>query len=120
MGILLEIDPEKHKDFVIGEGRSEVLHARMLMASLLCCKKFRENIEVEGYRVNPCDDCVANKMAKCKQHDLTWHVDDAKASHVGSKVNGKFHKWAEKKFGSDELGHVTVTRGKRHDCLGMI
>ena len=106
--ILLEIDPEKHKDFAIGEGRNKVPHARMLksshgmlMASILCYNKFRENIEAEGYKVNPHDICVAKKITKGKQHALTWHVDDAKTSHVDSKVNDKFCKWAKKKHDSD-------------------
>ena len=36
------------------------------------------------------------------------------------KVNDEFHKWAEKKHGSYELGHVSVTRGKTYDYLGAI
>ena len=36
------------------------------------------------------------------------------------KANDKFYEWAEKTYGSEELGHVKVHRGKRHDYLGMI
>ena len=32
----------------------------------------------------------------------------------------KIYKWVERKHGSDELCHVTVTRGKKHDYLDMI
>ena len=53
--MLLEIDPEKRKDFVIGEGQNEVLHVyiltalcSMIMARILCCNKFRKDIESEG------------------------------------------------------------------------
>ena len=60
------------------------------------------------------------KTTKVKQHALARHVDDTKASHVGSKANDKFCKWVENKCGSNELGHVTVTRGKTHDHLGTI
>ena len=118
--MLLEIDPEKHKDFMIGEDRNKVSHAYilkefhgMLMASVLRCNKFRKGIEAEGYKVKPCDTCVANKTMKGKQLALTWHVDNAKELHADSKVNEKFHKWSEKKHSSDELGRVTATRGKR-------
>ena len=69
--MFLEIDPEKHKDFVIGEGRNKVLHVNMmkalcgmLMVSIFCCNKFRKDIEAEVYKVNPCDVCVANKIKK--------------------------------------------------------
>ena len=47
-------------------------------------------------------------------------MDDIKSSHVDPKVNDKFAEWCEKKCGSPELGHVKVTRGKRHDYLGMM
>ena len=51
---------------------------------------------------------------------MTWHVEDEKASHFDNEVNDNFCEWAEKKHGSAELGHVPETRGKAHDCLGMI
>ena len=125
--ILLEIDEEKYKDFIIYRGKEKLLYVKMLkalygmlMASILYYKKFRRDIEAIGYKVNPYDICVANKMINGKQHTLTWHVDDVKASHVDPEVNSRFAKWAEDTYGSDELGHVKVTRGKKHDYLGMI
>jgi len=47
-------------------------------------------------------------------------VDDVKATHVDKKVNDVFYKWCESKYGSEETGHVTVTRGKKHNYLAMI
>ena len=47
-------------------------------------------------------------------------MDEEKTSLVSSKVNDEFFKWAEKKYGSDGLGNVSVTRGKTHDYLGTI
>jgi hypothetical protein len=49
-----------------------------------------------------------------------WHVDNLKSSHVDSRVNDNFAQWCEKTYGSDDLGHVKVVRGKIHDYLGMI
>ena len=78
MGMLLEIDQEKHKDFVISEGRNKVSCAHVLkafhgvlMASVLCHNKFRKDIEEEGYKVNPHGVCVVNKTTKGKRHALT-------------------------------------------------
>ena len=51
---------------------------------------------------------------------MTWYIDDVKASHVDSNATDKFYKWTEEKYGIDDLGHVPVTRVKRHDYLGMI
>ena len=60
--MLLDIDPEKYKDFVIGEGRDKVFHVHILKAlhsvfveSVFHCNKLRKCIEVEGYQVNPHD-----------------------------------------------------------------
>jgi hypothetical protein len=59
-------------------------------------------------------------MVEGKQHTVTWHVDDLKASHENPKVNDEFAEWCEKTYGSDELGHVKVVRGKVHDYVAMI
>ena len=39
------------------------------------------------------------------------------SSHVDKRVNDKFHKWLERKYG--EHGKVKTTRGKIHEFLGM-
>ena len=59
-------------------------------------------------------------MINSKQHTLTQHVDDVKASHVDSKVNSRFAKQAEDTYGSDKLGYVKVIRGKKYNYLGII
>ena len=84
----------------------------MLMASILDHKKIRKDIEVEGYQVNLCDVCVVSRETSSKQHAFACHACKVKASHEDGNVNEKLYKWDEKKYGSDELGHATVTRGK--------
>ena len=37
---------------------------------------------------------------------------------AGRKANDKLYERSDKKYGSDELGHVAATCGKRHDYLG--
>ena len=59
-------------------------------------------------------------MIDGKQQTVTWHVDDLKSSHVNSEVNDKFAAWCKETYGSDDLGHVKVVRGKIHDYLAMI
>ena len=49
---------------------------------------------------------------------MSWHVDDLKFSHKSPKVNDEFVKWIRKKYGT--IGKVKVTRGKRHQYLGMM
>jgi hypothetical protein len=91
----------------------------MLVLSILYYKKFRADIEGIGFIVNPYDPCVANRDVKNKQHTVTWHVDDLKSSHIDPTVNDTFYEWLEATYGSEELGHVTTTRGKYHDYLAM-
>jgi hypothetical protein len=55
-----------------------------------------------------------------KQQTITWHVDDVKSSHVNPKVKDEFAEWCKATYGSDNLGHVKVVRGKIHDYLAMI
>ena len=95
--MLLEIDPENRKDFVIGEGRDKVLHERVLkalcvilMASILHHNEFENHIEAVGCQINPCDICAASEIIKRNQCALTWHTDDVKLSHVDSEDIDKF------------------------------
>ena len=125
--ILVEISPETYKEYVVYERNKKVLYVRMnkalygmMIASVLYYKKFRKDIESIGYEVNPYDNCVANKVVNGEQHTIKWHVDDAKASHVDAKVNDEFYNWCESKYGEDNIGHVKVIRGKKHDYLAMI
>jgi hypothetical protein len=92
----------------------------MMIASILYYKKFRKDIESIGFEVNPYNICVANRQVNGKQHTVTWHVDDLKSSHEDSRVNDDFEAWCEKMYGSDQVGHVKVVRGKEHDYLAMI
>ena len=76
--ILTEICPGVYDDYVIHEGKQQVLYVKMLRAlygmlisSVLYYKKFRKDIESIGFEVNPYDICVANRKVKGKQHTVT-------------------------------------------------
>ena len=81
--------------------------------------KLLTDIKDIGHVINPHDACAANKIFNNKQHALAWHADDVKSSHVNPKINDDFTIWCEEKYESDDLGHVSVYRRKRHDYLGM-
>jgi len=126
VNMLTELSPETYEKYVVYEGNNKVLYVRMIKAlygmlqsSLTYYKKFRKDIESIGFKVNPYDPCVANRIVNGKQHTVTWHVDDLKSSHVDSKVNDQFLEWLKKKYASDEIGEVKVMREKKHDYLAM-
>ena len=123
--ILVQLYPEFYKDYLTYENGRPILYVQvlkalygMLQSSLLYYKKFVKDIEEIGFKLNPYDPCVANKMVLGKQLTLTWHVDDVKASHVMKQVIDELVEWIKKKYGG--VTKVTPSRGKRHDYLAMI
>ena len=89
----------------------------MLVAAILSYQKLRKDLESIGFKINPYDPCVANRMIKGKQQTVVFHVDDLKCSHADKTVNTDFLKWLNQKYG--EYGEVKATRGNIHDYLGM-
>ena len=53
----------------------------MLRATLLSYKRLRSDLEIMGFKVNPYDPCMDNKMVNGHQMTVCWHVDDLKVSH---------------------------------------
>jgi hypothetical protein len=124
--MLCDLDPELYTQYVVYENGEKVLYVEvlkalygMLEAALLFYKKLRNDLETIGFKVNPYDPCVANRMIDQKQHTITWHVDDLKSSHVNSKVNDEFLKWLEKMYGDTNLAPVKSSRDKVQDYLAM-
>ena len=126
--IICKISPEIYKLYERFDKKNgeKILYVRMLKAlygmiitSLLYHKKFRKDIESIGSEVNPYEACMSNRMVNGKQHTVAWHVDDLNSIHVDPKVDDDFQKWLEKTYGSDDIGHVEVSRGKLHEYLEM-
>jgi hypothetical protein len=91
--LLVLIDPKlyrKHKQIEKGK---HVLYVELrkalygtLRASLLFWKLLTKRLKSWGFKVNPYDWCVANKLINAKQCTILWHVDDLKISHVDPAV----------------------------------
>ena len=78
---------------------------------MLFYKKLKKDLESIGFKVNPYNPCVVNRMVNGKQHT---------ASHVDPKVNNRFIKWLEQKYAPDPaVGTIKAVRGKIHDYLVM-
>ena len=75
------------------------------------------DLKEQGYKINPYDPCMANKIINGEQHTVTWHVNNLKFGHKDPKVNNLFIEWLSEKYG--KLGDVKATRGKVHEYLGM-
>ena len=122
--MMVDIDPTEYGPKVVYEDGKKVLYLEvlkaiygMLIAALLWFHKMRKDLGENGFKFNPCEPCVSNKIVDAKQQTVRFHVDYLMSSHVDSKVNDRFHKWLKKMYG--KYGEVKVTRGKIHDYLGM-
>ena len=91
----------------------------MLNVSLLYYKKFCKYIKPICFEVNPYDTCMANRMVNGKQHTVACHFDYLKSIHGDPNFNDDFHKWLEKTYEIDDIGHVESSRGKVHEYLVM-
>ena len=67
-----------------------------------------------GFKINPYDQCVANKVINGSQCTVCWYVDDNKVSHVDKKVVSEVMEKIEEHFGK-----MKVSCGDKHDFLGM-
>jgi hypothetical protein len=110
-----------YENFVCYENGKKVLYLKLLKALYGCVKAallwydlFSGTLEKMGFKLNPYDTCVANKMINGKQCTVGWYVDDNKISHVDDKVVTGIIEKIENRFGK-----MTVTRGKKHVFLGM-
>jgi Reverse transcriptase (RNA-dependent DNA polymerase) len=124
--MLVSLDPALYQPFVVAENKDKILYVQLLkalygtlQAALLFYKKLRKDLESVGFKVNPYDPCVANRIVGGKQQTVTWHVDDLKSSHEDAKVNDDFLKWLEEMYGDPNVAPVKATRGKVHEYLAM-
>ena len=122
--LLVEIAPEVYGPFVVFENGHKVLYVQviralygMLVAALLWYRQFKGDLESIGFKFNPYDPCVANRIVKGNQQTIRFHVDDLMSSHIDKRVNDKFLIWLNDKYGHH--GEVKATRGDVHDYLGM-
>ena len=123
--MLVQLNPEVYGKYVVFENGRKVVYVvvlkaiyGMLIASLLWYKKFKNDLEKEGFVFNPYDPCVANRIVNKAQQTIVFHVDDLKSSHIDKKVNDEFEKWLQRKYGGYKA--VTAHRGKKFDYLGMV
>ena len=97
--ILVQLAPEVYTNFVVYEKGMRVLYVQVLralygklVAALLWYKKFRSDLEKIGFKFNPYDPCVANKIVRKKQQAIRFHVDDIMSSYKDKIVNDQFYR----------------------------
>ena len=118
--IMCGVNPE-YRRHVIFKGEKKILYVKVIRsiygcieAALLWYQLYKETLEKEGFILNPYEMCIANKTIDGKQCTVAWYVDDNKISHDNPSVVSDVLKMIENNFGK-----LTVTRGKKHEYLGM-
>ena len=117
--ILCEMKPE-YKSFVVYENGKATIYMQLMKALNGCIKSallwyelFTGELRDMGFKLNPYDKCVANKIFNGKQFTIAWWVDDNCLTHLSAKVFDRIIAKIELRFGK-----MAVTRGDTHTFLG--
>ena len=62
----------------------------MLVSAMLFYHKLTKALLSYGFKLNPYDLCVANKMVNGEQLTVCRHVDNLKSSHINPNFNDEF------------------------------
>jgi hypothetical protein len=119
---MVACNPEKYGPFVhITATGKRLLYVELLKAlygciksALLWYKMLAKTLTKLGFKLNPYDPCVANKIINGKQCTICWYVDDLKISHVDPNVVTQVIASLEKQYGK-----MVVKRGDTHVYVGM-
>ena len=108
VNILVEIAPDVYKLHVTTNKKGvkqllvhfqNALYGTMV-ASLLYYRKFTKSLTDIGFKINPYNPCVSNKIIDGQQMTICYHVDNCKLSHLRSKFNDRTIKWLIQKYES--------------------
>ena len=120
MDLMGEVNPD-FKKYVIYENGVKLLYLIILQAlygciqpALLWYNLYSSTLVEEGFKINPYDKCVANRMINSKQCTIAFYVDDNKVSHEDPKVVSRVIQTMKEHFGD-----LKVVRGTKHTFLGM-
>ena len=100
--MMVAAEPAIYWPFFSYETGKAVLYVRLqkelygyIKSALLFYKKLVGDLEAYGFRINPYDLCMDNKMIGEKQIKVCWHVDDLKISCVDANKLTKMIQWLE-------------------------
>ena len=68
----------------------------MLKRALLFNEKLSHDLETQGFKINPYDSCLANKLVDGYQMTGVWYVDDLKISYKHPWEMTKIALWLSK------------------------
>ena len=90
----------------------------MMKSALLFYRKLVADLRSIGFRINPYDPCVANKMIDGHQMTICWHVDDLLVGHKSPTTVTNTLNWLKERYETPDKP-LAATRGNLHEYLGM-
>ena len=119
---IVNTDPRICGQYIFkGTNRSLMLYVQLkkvlyilLRSAFLFYEKLVGDLKANGFKLNPYDCCVINKIVNGKQLTIFWHVDDLKVFYVDMNVVTNTITWIESVY-----REMHGSRGKKHDYLGM-
>lgn len=130
MDMLLRIALEVYKDFITLDKRGNkkllvkclnALYGTMVAAPLYY-QKFTNTLKEEGFKMNPWNPCIWNKIIEGKQCMICFHVDNCKILHASQLTVNQVIEWFQKDYKSvfeDRSRKMKINCGKVHKHLGM-
>ena len=122
--LLGKISPSTYKKYIHKHRGQSHIYCKLnvalygtLKAALLFWNKLTTSLTKRGFTINPYDWCIANKNIAGSQCTIVWHVDDLKISHKDHNVVSDVI--ASLKTEYEQIGKMTINRGKIHNYLGM-
>ena len=119
--IMCEVNTEYKKYVTTDRNGKKILYVKVLRAiygciesALLWYELYVKTLKGMGFKLNPYDRCVANKIINGKQCTIAWYVDDNKISHNDPRVVTEVLNAIKEHF-----GELVISRGNKHDLLGM-
>ena len=118
---ILKVNKQKYNKYVSYSSRKKTIYVKLkkamycaITAPLLWYTLFSRTLLNKGFKINPYDSCVANKVVIGHQFTICWYVDDIKVSHKHKRVVNDMIKRIENKFYK-----MTITHGNKQTYLGM-
>jgi len=115
--LMVQMAPEVYGPKVVFEDGKKVLYLLvlralygMMISALLLYRLFSTDLLAIGFKPNPYEPCMMNRIVRKKQQTVKFHVDNLMSSIVLPKVNDQFAKWLKKKYG--QHGKVSMKFSK--------
>ena len=121
--LMVSVDPALYGPYMRKTKKGEsMMYVKMkkamyglLRSALLFYLRLVKDLQEFGFKLNPYDPCVANKVVDGSQMTVVWHVDDLKISHMQrSKIDGLLA-FLKGKYGEG----IVVHEGPIQDYLGV-